>query len=109
MGPLVFHRVLGHYGSADLGLDRRICSPISRSLCRYVRTFLVGSIQSDLPVGQAMAAVVVGQCLVALAVVATGLVGAHWHVGFPMWNRVSHLNDTDPYTVPVQDMLMCLR
>lgn len=38
-----------------------------------------------------MAVVVVGQCLVAIAVVLTGLVGARWHVGFPMWNRVSRL------------------
>jgi len=38
-----------------------------------------------------MAVVVVGQCLVAMAVVLTGLVGARWHVGFPMWNRVSSL------------------
>ena len=37
-----------------------------------------------------MAAAVVGQVLVALCVVLTGLVGARWHVGFPMWNRVSH-------------------
>lgn len=39
--------------------------------------------------GQAMAVVVIGQCLVAACVVLTGLVGAQWHVGFPMWNRVS--------------------
>ncbi len=36
-----------------------------------------------------MGVVVIGQCLVACAVVLTGLVGAKWHVGFPMWNRVS--------------------
>jgi glucose dehydrogenase len=32
---------------------------------------------------------VIGQLLVAGAVILTGLVGAEWHVGFPMWNRVS--------------------
>ena len=36
-----------------------------------------------------MAVAVVGQCLVAGCVVLTGLVGAKWHVGFPMWNRAS--------------------
>jgi hypothetical protein len=35
-----------------------------------------------------MAVVVVGQCLVACCVILTGHVGAKWHVGFPMWNRV---------------------
>jgi NCS1 family nucleobase:cation symporter-1 len=35
-----------------------------------------------------MAAVVIGQCIIAVAVVLTGLVGAKWHVGFPLWNRV---------------------
>ncbi|KAK4684535.1 nucleobase:cation symporter-1, NCS1 family, partial [Tremellales sp. Uapishka_1] len=42
-----------------------------------------------LSVGEAMAVVVIGQCLVAAAVVLTGLVGAEWHVGFPMWNRMT--------------------
>lgn len=41
-----------------------------------------------LSVGQAMAVVCVGQILVAAAVICTGLLGAEWHVGFPMWNRV---------------------
>ena len=36
-----------------------------------------------------MAVVVIGQCLVACCVVCTGLVGARWHVGFPMWNRMT--------------------
>jgi hypothetical protein len=37
-----------------------------------------------------MAVVVIGQFLVAGAVILTGLMGAEWHVGFPMWNRVIH-------------------
>lgn len=35
-----------------------------------------------------MISAVIGQFLVAGCVVLTGLVGAKWHVGFPMWNRV---------------------
>jgi len=35
-----------------------------------------------------MISAVIGQCLVAACVVMTGLFGAKWHVGFPMWNRV---------------------
>ncbi|ORY30779.1 permease for cytosine/purines, uracil, thiamine, allantoin-domain-containing protein [Naematelia encephala] len=41
-----------------------------------------------LTVGEAMAVVVIGQLLVAGCVILTGLFGAQWHVGFPMWNRV---------------------
>jgi cytosine/uracil/thiamine/allantoin permease len=37
---------------------------------------------------QAMISAVIGQLLVAACVVMTGLFGAKWHVGFPMWNRV---------------------
>ena len=40
-----------------------------------------------------MAVAVVGQCLVAACVVLTGLFGAKWHVGFPMWNRVSEATE----------------
>ena len=36
-----------------------------------------------------MGVVVVGQFIVAGAVILTGLVGAKWHVGFPMWNRMT--------------------
>lgn len=35
-----------------------------------------------------MISAVIGQFLVAGCVVLTGLFGAKWHVGFPMWNRV---------------------
>jgi cytosine/uracil/thiamine/allantoin permease len=35
-----------------------------------------------------MISAVIGQFLVAGCVVMTGLVGARWHIGFPMWNRV---------------------
>lgn len=35
-----------------------------------------------------MISAVIGQFLVAGCVVLTGLIGARWHVGFPMWNRV---------------------
>nr|XP_018259521.1 uncharacterized protein I303_07589 [Kwoniella dejecticola CBS 10117]OBR81679.1 hypothetical protein I303_07589 [Kwoniella dejecticola CBS 10117] len=42
-----------------------------------------------LSVGEAMAVVVIGQCLVAGACVLTGLFGAEWHVGFPLWNRTT--------------------
>lgn len=35
-----------------------------------------------------MISAVIGQLLVAACVVMTGLFGARWHVGFPMWNRV---------------------
>ncbi|WVQ63452.1 uncharacterized protein L199_001605 [Kwoniella botswanensis] len=42
-----------------------------------------------LSVGEAMAVVVIGQCLVAGACVLTGLFGAEWHVGFPLWNRAT--------------------
>lgn len=41
-----------------------------------------------LKVEQAMISAVIGQLLVAACVVMTGLFGAKWHVGFPMWNRV---------------------
>ncbi|KAI0667409.1 NCS1 nucleoside transporter family [Trametes maxima] len=40
-----------------------------------------------LNVWQAMVSVIIGQLLVALAVVANGYVGAEWHVGFPVYNR----------------------
>nr|XP_019050933.1 hypothetical protein I302_01376 [Kwoniella bestiolae CBS 10118]OCF29863.1 hypothetical protein I302_01376 [Kwoniella bestiolae CBS 10118] len=42
-----------------------------------------------LSVGEAMAVVVIGQCLVAGACVLTGYFGAEWHVGFPLWNRTT--------------------
>jgi NCS1 family nucleobase:cation symporter-1 len=42
----------------------------------------------ELRVEQAMISAVIGQLLVAACVVMTGLFGAKWHVGFPMWNRV---------------------
>ncbi|ORX40323.1 NCS1 nucleoside transporter family [Kockovaella imperatae] len=42
-----------------------------------------------LTVGQSMAVAVIGNLLVATCVVLTGLVGARWHVGFPMWNRMT--------------------
>ncbi|KAH9895754.1 NCS1 nucleoside transporter family [Cubamyces lactineus] len=40
-----------------------------------------------LNVWQAMVSVVIGQLIVACAVVANGFVGAEWHVGFPVYNR----------------------
>ncbi|WWD21804.1 hypothetical protein CI109_106292 [Kwoniella shandongensis] len=42
-----------------------------------------------LSVGEAMAVAVVGNILIAIACVLTGLFGAEWHVGFPMWNRMT--------------------
>jgi NCS1 family nucleobase:cation symporter-1 len=42
----------------------------------------------ELMIEQAMISAVIGQLLVAACVVMTGLFGAKWHVGFPMWNRV---------------------
>nr|XP_019007707.1 uncharacterized protein I206_07341 [Kwoniella pini CBS 10737]OCF46488.1 hypothetical protein I206_07341 [Kwoniella pini CBS 10737] len=42
-----------------------------------------------LSVREAMAVAVIGQCLVAGACVLTGLFGAEWHVGFPLWNRTT--------------------
>jgi NCS1 family nucleobase:cation symporter-1 len=41
-----------------------------------------------LTVPQALGAAIIGNILIALAVVATGMLGAKWHVGFPMWNRI---------------------
>ncbi|KAH9939657.1 NCS1 nucleoside transporter family [Epithele typhae] len=40
-----------------------------------------------LSVWQAMVSVIIGNLIVAVAVVATGFVGAEWHVGFPIYNR----------------------
>ncbi|OSD00410.1 NCS1 nucleoside transporter family [Trametes coccinea BRFM310] len=40
-----------------------------------------------LNVWQAMISVIIGQLIVACAVVANGFVGAEWHVGFPVYNR----------------------
>ncbi|WRT66262.1 uncharacterized protein IL334_003215 [Kwoniella shivajii] len=41
-----------------------------------------------LTVSQAMIVSIVGHSLVAAVVWCTGQMGAHWHVGFPMWNRM---------------------
>lgn len=40
-----------------------------------------------LSVWQAMVSVIIGNLIVAVAVVGTGFVGAEWHVGFPIFNR----------------------
>ncbi|KAI0776926.1 NCS1 nucleoside transporter family [Trametes elegans] len=40
-----------------------------------------------LNVWQAMVSVIIGQLIVAVAVVGNGFVGAEWHVGFPVYNR----------------------
>ncbi|KAI0631663.1 NCS1 nucleoside transporter family [Trametes polyzona] len=40
-----------------------------------------------LNVWQAMVSVIIGYSIVACAVVANGVVGAEWHVGFPVYNR----------------------
>lgn len=40
-----------------------------------------------LNVWQAMVSIIVGELIVGFAVVANGLVGAEWHVGFPIYNR----------------------
>ncbi|KAH9849118.1 NCS1 nucleoside transporter family [Lenzites betulinus] len=40
-----------------------------------------------LNVWQALVSVIIGNLIVAIAVVANGYVGAEWHVGFPVYNR----------------------